>query len=174
MRILPPALLLTALAAPVAAQNSDSAYAGVLRRGATVMGVDQDASRHVFEDLPDGGRIIFAMRDTADATGMAAIRAHLRTIAGSFAEGRFTDPAAVHAMEVPGTRVMAARRDQIQYAMTERPGGGEVRITTADPVALAAVHQFLAFQRMDHRAPGSESDHRHGAHQPSGHQPTPR
>jgi hypothetical protein len=32
------------------------------------------------------------------------------------------------------------------------PGGGEVRIRTASPAALAAIHEFLAFQRMDHRA----------------------
>jgi TusA-related sulfurtransferase len=32
------------------------------------------------------------------------------------------------------------------------PRGGELRITTTDPAAVAAVAAFLAFQRMDHRS----------------------
>lgn len=33
-------------------------------------------------------------------------------------------------------------------------GGAQVRITTTGSAAVAAVHAFLAFQRMDHRAAG--------------------
>ena len=40
----------------------------------------------------------------------------------------------------------------IAYAYRALPGGGEVRIATADPEAVRAVHAFLAFQRADHRA----------------------
>jgi hypothetical protein len=43
-----------------------------------------------------------------------------------------------------------------------------VRITTTDPAALAAVHEFLAFQRADHRAAGHEgmthAGHTEGMH----------
>jgi hypothetical protein len=49
---------------------------------------------------------------------------------------------------------MAARRRAIRYEFRELPRGGEVRITTSDPAALRAVHEFLAFQRSDHRAAG--------------------
>lgn len=146
--------------AATAPQNTDSAFAEVQRRGAAVMGVDQDASEHIFEDLADGGRIVYRMKDPADTAGAAVIRAHLAQIAGSFAAGVFSDPAAVHAQEVPGTAEMARLRDRIAYRMTEQPRGGELRITTADPAALAAIHQFLAFQRSDHRAAGHEGmDH---------------
>lgn len=55
---------------------------------------------------------------------------------------------------MPGTRVMAARRDAITYRYAELPRGGEVRITTRDPDALAAIHQFMASQRRDHHAGG--------------------
>lgn len=55
--------------------------------------------------------------------------------------------------EVPGTKVMAARRGAIRYSYRELPRGGEVRIRTNDAEALKAIHDFLAFQRMEHRAP---------------------
>lgn len=135
---------------------ADSAFTGVQSRGKEVMGVDQYTSSHVFESLPDGGRIVL-QRDSADAAGEETIRAHLRDIATRFAKGDFSLPGQVHGMaEVPGTRVMAARRLAMRYVMTPLPRGGEVRIITSDPVAVKAVHEFLAFQRMDHRAAGHD------------------
>ena len=41
-----------------AASATDTSFAAMQARGETVMGVDQYTSAHVFEDLPDGGRII--------------------------------------------------------------------------------------------------------------------
>lgn len=141
-------------AARTPAAGSDSAFAAVQARGAVVMGVDQYTSTHVFEDLPDGGRIVLERQDSSDAAGIAEIRAHMREIAAAFAKGDFSAPFVVHAQQVPGTAVMAARRDMIRYTAADRPRGAEVRITTADSTALSAVREFLAFQRMDHRAAG--------------------
>ena len=115
------------------------------------MGVDQYTSTHEFESLPDGGRIELR-RDPRDSAGVAQIRTHLQEIARAFAAGDFSTPAFVHMRAVPGTDVMAARRAAIAYAYRALPGGGEVRIATADPEAVRAVHAFLAFQRADHRA----------------------
>ena len=53
---------------------------------------------------------------------------------------------------VPGTDIMAARRSLIRYVADTLPRGGEVRIITTDSLAIAAVHEFLAFQRSDHHA----------------------
>lgn len=130
---------------------SDSAFAGVQARGHEAMGVDQSTSAHRFEALPDGGRIEL-QRDTADRTGVETIRAHMRDIAGRFSRGDFTIPGFVHAREVPGTRVMSERRARITYQAADLPGGAEVRIRSSDSAAVAAVHEFLAFQRGDHRA----------------------
>ena len=134
----------------------DSAFAALQSRGKTAMGVDQNTSAHVFEDLPDGGRIVLDRDSLGDSAGVATIRAHMREIAAAFAAGNFATPGFVHARDVPGTAVMAARRDAINYAATDRPNGGEVRITTTDSAAVRAVHEFLAFQRSDHRAAGHE------------------
>jgi hypothetical protein len=54
---------------------------------------------------------------------------------------------------------MAARRAAIRYAVRDLPRGAEVRITTADAEARAAVHAFIAFQRQDHRATGAGTPH---------------
>lgn len=134
------------------AATSDTAFAGVQARGARIMGVDQAASAHRFEALADGGRIVFSMRDTTDTDGTARIRAHLQAIASAFAAGDFSQPFGVHAQAVPGTAVMARERAALRYVMTPAAGGGELRITATTPTALAAVHEFLAFQRSDHRA----------------------
>jgi hypothetical protein len=153
MRHLSIVLLAAALACNGAEREatSDSAFAGVQARGHEAMGVDQYTSAHRFEPLPDGGRIEL-QRDTADRAGVATIRAHMRDIAGRFSQGDFTIPGFVHAQEVPGTRVMAARKTQIAYEANDLPGGAEVRIRASDSAAIAAVHEFLAFQRGDHRA----------------------
>ena len=129
----------------------DSAFAAVQARGAMAMGVDQYTSRHVFEPLPDGGRITLE-RNLHDPGGVAEIRAHMRHIARAFARGDFHLPGFVHDREVPGTRVMAARRGSITYTVDPLPRGGALRLRTRDPAALRAIHEFLAFQRRDHRA----------------------
>ena len=131
------------------ASRDDTAFAGVQARGEKAMGVDQYTSSHVFEPLPDGGRIVL-QRDAEDPAGTAVIREHMGGIAAAFAAGDFRLPGFVHAREVPGTRVMAERRASITYSADTLPRGGQVRIRTTDPEAIRAVHQFLAFQRADH------------------------
>lgn len=117
-----------------------------------VMGVNQYTSAHRFEPLPDGGRIVL-QRDEKDGAGEATIRAHMQTIAAAFSAGDFTSPQLVHSMaEVPGTAVMQKLKNEIHYRASDIPRGAEVRIVTRNPEAVKAIHDFLAFQRMDHHA----------------------
>jgi len=125
-------------------------------RGAQVMGVDQYTSAHVFEDLPDGGRVVLDRADPADTAAIATIRAHMRDIASAFRAGDFTKPFAVHAQTVPGTAVMRERRAAISYEPIDRPRGGEVRIRSDDSVAVTAIHEFLEFQRQQHHSPSHQ------------------
>jgi len=142
------------LACVAACQRSSDAkdFAAMQSRGEHVMGVNQYTSAHVFEDLPDGGRVVLDRADASDTADIAKIRAHMRDIEAAFRAGDFSRPFEVHAQTVPGTAVMSARRAAISYAAVDRPRGGEVRITSGDPVAIAAIHEFLAFQRDAHRA----------------------
>ena len=130
---------------------ADSGFAALQERGAGAMGVDQYTSTHRFEPLPDGGRIEL-QRDLPDSLGRARILAHLAAIARAFGSGDFTVPGSVHARDVPGTDVMAAKRASIRYVVESLPRGGALRLQTADSSAVRAIHRFLAFQRMDHRA----------------------
>lgn len=147
------AALLVGLTVGGCSSGGEREFAAVQERGRVAMGVDQYTSTHRFDDLADGGRIEL-QRDQQDSRDIATIRAHLREVAGYFARGDFRVPGFVHAQEVPGTAVMARKKAAIRYEYRELPEGGEIRITTSDPEALRAVHQFLAFQRKDHRAAG--------------------
>jgi hypothetical protein len=140
--------------APAAA---DSGFAQLQARGKMAMGVDQYSSAHRFDDLPDGGRIEL-QRDPSDSAGVRTIREHLQKIATAFSQGDFSVPGFVHADSVPGTATMRAQRAAIRYQFSPLPGGGEVRITTHDTAAVAAVHDFLAYQREEHHvSPDSKS-----------------
>jgi hypothetical protein len=133
-----------------ARNSSDSAFALVQSRGHVAMGVDQYTSSHRFEPLPDGGRITL-QRNGNDSTGTDRIRSHMRAIALAFQRGDFALPGFVHDREVPGTAVMTQRRSQISYTTDTVPHGAQLRIHSADSAAVNAIHQFLAFQRQDHR-----------------------
>jgi hypothetical protein len=131
--------------------RSDSSFASLQQRGETAMGVNQYTSQHAFESLPTGGRIVL-QREEPDSVGEAAIRAHMRTIANAFGSGNFAVPGFVHATsEVPGTPVMKELKAEITYTPRDMPRGAEVVISTRNPRAVSAIHDFLAFQRMDHR-----------------------
>lgn len=145
------------------APTADPDFEALQRRGAMGMGVDQYASTHVFDALPDGGRIEY-QHDRDDAEGIEQIRRHLQEIQAAFESGDFSTPAFVHAQEVPGTDVMAARGEHIEYVYQDLPRGGELRLITDDPEALEAIRSFMDFQRSDHRAQGME----HGGMGPGG------
>ena len=131
--------------------SPDSALAAMQARGKVAMGVDQYTSQHHFEDLADGGRITLE-RTVDDSAGVSQIRDHMKEIAREFQDGDFVRPFMVHDTIVPGTAVMKAKRSAISYSAGDTPRGGYVRLTTRDPDALHAIHEFLAFQRREHRA----------------------
>ena len=131
----------------------DSAYAALQQRGKMAMGVDQYASQHRFDILPNGGRIALEMKSD-DSLSIAQIRAHLKLIEHAFQAGDFSTPEFVHMRSMPGTDVMARNKARISYTYADLPRGGAVRITTKDPESLAAIRKFMAAQRGDHKAHG--------------------
>jgi hypothetical protein len=145
-------------AAPKGAEHADTAFAALQARGKDAMGVDQYTSTHRFDALPDGGRIEL-QRDGDDTEGVAQVRKHMREIAAAFATGDFDIPMFVHMQAVPGTRVMRERAQMIRYTVQDLPRGAAVRLTTSDPQALAAIREFMAFQRRDHRSRGGDGQH---------------
>jgi len=136
-----------------AAAQTDSSFAALQARGKMAMGVDQYASAHRFDITADGGRIALEMKGD-DSLSVAQIRAHLKLIEHAFQAGDFSTPEFVHLREMPGTAVMSAKKEVIKYSYADLPRGGEVRITSSDPEALAAIREFIRAQRGDHHAGG--------------------
>lgn len=123
------------------------------------MGVDQYTSTHQFDAFPDGGQIVLERNRVDDSAGIQHIRAHLHAIAESFKAGDFSAPTFVHMKTVPGVQEMAAKHAVISYVVHDLPKGGAVRITTTDPDAVRAIHEFIEFQRGEHHAGGAGAVH---------------
>ena len=135
--------------------HEDSTFAGLQNRGGMAMGVDQYTSSHEFDITADGGRVSL-QRDSADSVGIARIRAHMRLIRQAFEAGDFSSPAFVHDRAMPGTDVMAKKRDAITYTYQDLPRGAAVVITTRDSAARVAIADFMKAQRGDHQSGGSD------------------
>src|SRR5258707_15725503 len=112
-------VLCTAAAGLVATSQlvhaQDTSFAGMQKRGAIAMGVDQYTSVHRFDDLADGGRIELRL-DHDDSAGTLTIRGHLRDIARAFENPGFRTPAFVPLTAAPGPPPTAAERAGIPCA----------------------------------------------------------
>lgn len=131
-------------------QTADKRFLDMNQRGNSVMGFDQTKTTHHFRIFENGGAIEVTVKDPGDTADLEAIR-HLSTIAHDFTNGDFSVPAITHAEVPAGASAMRTLRDRIKYQYEEVPNGATVRITTADPEALNAIHEFLSYQVREHR-----------------------
>ena len=120
-------------------------------RGDEGMGFSQAKTTHHFILAKDGGAISVEANDEKDTASRDQIRMHLAHIAKMFAEGNFDIPMFVHDQVPPGVPVMQSKKNQIQYRFEESKLGGRVVISSSDPEALSAVHDFLSFQIREHK-----------------------
>ena len=130
--------------------------AALKARGALAMGFDQDKTAHHFKASATGGSIEVEVKDPADSTSRDQVRAHLKEIAAAFGKGDFEKPFQTHAEVPPGVPAMQRLKPAIRYRYEQTDRGGAVRITTSDPEALKAVHEFLAYQAAEHHPRGRE------------------
>ena len=90
---------------------------------------------------------------SADSLTVVALQKHAAEVTELVREGMAAMHRAMTQTDtVPGASVMAEKRTVIPYTFRALPRGGELRITSKDPQAIAAIHEFLAFQRKEHRA----------------------
>jgi hypothetical protein len=120
-------------------------------RGAAAMGFDQDGTEHHFLLFDDGGAIEVRALHGNDTATQGAVRSHLQTIARDFANGVFDKPFATHGETPAGVPDLEQLKQSVHYSYEETVGGGRVRIRTADPQALAAIHAFLRYQIVEHK-----------------------
>jgi len=131
--------------------TADSHHAVVERHGYEVMGFSHGKTTHYFRMSADGGAIEATANDANDKTSTEAICSHLSHIAVMFVDGDFSTPMFVHDGVSPGVTTMKLLKDKIRYKYEEIASGGRVRIESNDPVALAAIHDFLTFQVLEHQ-----------------------
>jgi hypothetical protein len=137
--------------------ESDGHFAGVTERGDKAMGFAHHSTVHHFGLTRQGGFISAQAKDVADASSRDAIRQHFQHITTAFAAGDFELPMLIHAKSPPGVTTLKRLKGSIRYQFQETDRGGRILISTENPKALRAVHQFLRFQIEDHRTGDSSA-----------------
>ena len=146
-----PILVLGAAAVLYAQDKPADHHTQVNARGDHAMGFSHDKTTHHFRLLKDGGSIEIQADDQNDSESRNQIREHLKHIAAMFSAGNFDMPMFIHDRVPPGVPVMKKRKAQIQYTFEEMDAGGRVRISSRNPDAVKAIHDFLRFQITDHQ-----------------------
>jgi hypothetical protein len=116
------------------------------KRGNEAMGFEQSKAVHHFRLLRDGGTIQVEARDPKDTETIAHVRAHLEQITAGFARGDFSPATQTHGTVPPGVPTLQRLKAQIHYAYGQLERGGRVRISSHNPEAVNAIHEFLRFQ----------------------------
>lgn len=129
----------------------DAHHAAVNKHGDQAMGFAHYKTTHHFLLASDGGTIDLTTNEAGDKTNAEAIRSHLSHIALAFTDGDFSAPMFIHDGIPPGVTTMQLLKAAIHYQYEEITSGGRVRIVSADPIAVAAIHDFLRFQITEHR-----------------------
>jgi hypothetical protein len=153
MRLVLVGIIGLCVAATLSAQDASACaahHAAVDQTGDQVMGFDHDKTTHHFTLTADGGIVAVSANDDADTASRDAIRSHLSHIAKIFAAGDFDAPMLIHDQVPPGVPIMKKDKASIRYDYEETKTGAQIVISTENPRALAAVHDFLHFQIADH------------------------
>ena len=151
MKILVSLILAVATLVIVHAQDPKTADEQMNKRGDHVMGFDHTKTTHHFLLQESGGSIEITANKSGDIESSEQIRMHLKHIVMMFAEGNFNAPMLIHDQTPPGVRVMKELKDEIKYSFEEIDRGAAVRISTKNPTAVKAIHDFLRFQIKEHK-----------------------
>lgn len=131
--------------------GDDSSRQGeVAERGAAVMPFDLDETHHTFEQNDAGGVESVRALDLEDASQIGLIRSHLEAEATKFAVGDFSDPTAVHGMQMPGVAALSAAGSRLSIEYAELPDGAKITYSSSDAVLVAAIHDWFNAQVSDH------------------------
>jgi hypothetical protein len=135
----------------LAVNSTTDAHSAMLARGDIAMGFDQNKIMHHFMATSTGGRIMIVALDSNDSETIEQIKSHVLDIQYEFSQGYFTKPFFIHDQEVPGTDVMAVKKDLIEYSVQDLDSGATLVLTTDDAELLKAIQQFMAFQGSEHQ-----------------------
>ena len=122
----------------------------MLERGNIAMGFNQTKIMHHFMATSTGGQIMVVSLNMNDTKTINEIKSHIKDIQYQFSQGNFTKPFYIHNQIVPGTQVMTAKKDLIQYTINDIESGSVLILTTNDTELLEAIQQFMDFQSNQH------------------------
>jgi len=122
----------------------------MLERGNMAMGFNQTMIHHHFMSTTTGGEIMIMSTNMSDVKTINEIKSHVKEIQYEFSQGNFTKPFYIHAQIVPGTEVMTAKKDLINYSIKDIDGGSILMLNTNDTQLLDAIQQFMNFQSSQH------------------------
>lgn len=131
--------------------NHQQRVDGVNERGDHAMGFSHEKTTHHFRLAADGGAIEVTANDPADSASQEQIRTHLSHITRMFNDGDFSAPMFIHGEAPTGVPVMKQLNADITYTFESLDRGGRVRIASANPKAVEAIHGFLRYQIKDHQ-----------------------
>ena len=122
----------------------------MLERSNVAMGFNQSKIQHHFMATQTGGQIMILSLNISDIETINEIRSHIQNIQYEFSQGNFTKPFYIHDQVVPGTDVMTAKKNLIQYSSKDVDNGSILILTTNDAELLDAIQQFMNFQSSQH------------------------
>lgn len=129
----------------------ETTQGAMLDRGNVAMGFDQNKIMHHFMATPTGGIIMIVALSSNDSETIKQIKDHIVDIQHEFSQGNFTKPFFIHDQQVPGTDVMAEKKDMIRYSAEQLKDGAILVLTTDDKDLQNAIQQFMRFQGMEHK-----------------------
>jgi hypothetical protein len=133
-----------------ASDSKGTRQAQVEARGATVMPFDQKKTTHVFHETATGGVQQVVAKDPGDTQQIKLVRSHLQKEATRFAAGNFTDPMAIHGMQMPGIATLRSGARRVHVAYSSIPLGAQIVYRTTEPALVSALHDWFDAQLMDH------------------------
>lgn len=122
----------------------------MLERGNIAMGFNQSMIHHHFMSTTTGGEIMIMSENMSDVQTINEIKNHVKDIQYQFSQGNFTKPFYIHDQIVPGTDIMAEKKNLISYSIKDIDGGSVLILTTNDTQLLNAIQQFMNFQSSQH------------------------
>ncbi len=129
---------------------TDSNQTAMLERGDIAMGFNQSMIHHHFMATKTGGEIMIMSTNMSDTKTINEIRSHVKDIQYEFSQGNFTKPFYIHAQVVPGTDIMTAKKNMIQYSIEDIDGGSVLILRANNTELLDAIQQFMNFQSTQH------------------------
>jgi hypothetical protein len=102
-----------------------------------------------------GGVVRMTVNDPQNAEEAGRISMRLRSVAAQFARGDF-DLRGGAGASAPGAAQLRELRGKVTYTAHSIEDGAELIISSQDPKAVTAIHQFLEFHRRSQ--PGGPSD----------------